>query len=435
MPRIDIYENDITRATGDVVSDVVFIPGFTNKPDAPTEPWLCTTVSELEQKFGATPAIFTLTPDAADSENHKFTFDTSYVMAKELLATGMPVLYYGIQYNGANDPATEIMDAYLQIAADLEDKTEYTIKYITTGGYANFDQTATDVNNMILANICTLAQKRGDAVALVQPKYIETEPLTGADSLYEYLQTTSAFDATGSFGTMFAPYGTYALTNGYNFKVVHTDGETYTLKITNAQLPGCFGYLATLAANMKTSPNYLAFAGVNRGMVPNLLKLNTSRTLTNKIADSYQPLEGTSTNRIAINAVTNIKPYGLTIWGNRTLLPVQPEGLVAGNFLNIRNMVSDIKKVAYRAAKELMFEQNDDILWLNFKSEVMPFLENLKSGRGISDYRLIKLPTKHNGGALGKGEFACAIKIYPIYAVESFEITVVLSDADVSVGE
>ena len=103
------------------------------------------------------------------------------------------------------------------------------------------------------------------------------------------------------------------------------------------------------------------------------------------------------------------------------------DGLTATSFLNIRNMVSDIKKTAYNAAKQCIFEQNSDVLWVNFCSLVQPLLDKLISGQGLSNYKIIKQPTNE------KAKLKAKIVIYPIYAVEDFEITIELSDQDVSV--
>ena len=135
-----------------------------------------------------------------------------------------------------------------------------------------------------------------------------------------------------------------------------------------------------------------------------------------------------------MNAITNIKPYGLTIWGNRTLLPVDYKGTVATNFLNTRNMISDVKKTAYNTAKSLMFEQDSDTLWLRFKSGISPLLEQLKNGYGISDYKIIRGTTRYLGGQLNRGELAAVIRLFPVNAVEYFEITVHIADQDVAVS-
>jgi len=91
-------------------------------------------------------------------------------------------------------------------------------------------------------------------------------------------------------------------------------------------------------------------------------------------------------------------------------------------------MISDIKKRAYKEAKRCMFEQNSDVLWANYKARVTPLLESLVGGGGLSGYKLIKeTPEK-------KAQLKCTIRLYPIYAVESFDITVELADDEVTVS-
>ena len=186
-------------------------------------------------------------------------------------------------------------------------------------------------------------------------------------------------------------------------------------------MPASFAFLISLGRSIQTNANWLAIAGVARGQVPYIVSLNTSERLTNTIADSYQGRTG-----VAINAITEIRPYGLTIWGNRTCLK-NVDNLVASSFLNIRNLVSDVKKLAYDTAKRAMFEQNSTVLWLNFKSAITPLLDRMQSGYGISGYKIIRQTTTE------KAKVVALIRLYPVYAVEEFEITVIMSDEDVSV--
>lgn len=187
-------------------------------------------------------------------------------------------------------------------------------------------------------------------------------------------------------------------------------------------MPASFGYLLSLGKSIKTNANWLATAGVARGLVPYIQSLNTVDRLSNTIANLYQPRDN-----IAINPITDIKPYGLTIWGNRTLRKNVGD-LAATSMLNIRNLVSDVKKVAYTTAKSLMFEQNSDVLWVNFKAGITPTLDRMLSGQGVSGYKIIR------GETTTKAKVVAEIKIYPLYAVEDFEITVVISDEEVSVA-
>jgi phage tail sheath protein FI len=148
--------------------------------------------------------------------------------------------------------------------------------------------------------------------------------------------------------------------------------------------------------------------------------------IPNSVADAMQPRN----NAVTVNAITNIAPYGYTIWGNRTLKPVE-ENLVATNFLNIRNLISDIKKTCYRVARKTTFEQNTDILWINFSSEIGKLLDRMKTGFGISGYKIVK-DVEHEKAA-EKATLCAKIIIYPTYAVEDFYITVVLKDDEVVV--
>lgn len=301
----------------------------------------------------------------------------------------------------------------------LEDKNEYTVKYITSGGYPTFLEGKEYHTSML-----SIAEARGDAVALIDHLDMPSAPHGSTIGSVFYDVNSRMQNSKGaSYGAMFTPWGSYS------FATVDDSKATYP-----TFMPASFGYLMCLASAIKTGPNWLAMAGVTRGRVPNLKSLHLDKYLSNVIAEDYQPKFGEEGTKVSINAITNIKPYGLCIWGNRTLLPVDPKGTKATNGLNTRNMTSDIKKVVYDTAKKLMFEQDSEILWTRFKAGVSGLLDQLKSGYGISDYKIIRTATKYNGQALTRGELAATIKIFPISAIEYFEVTVVLADEDVQVS-
>ena len=74
-----------------------------------------------------------------------------------------------------------------------------------------------------------------------------------------------------------------------------------------------------------------------------------------------------------------------------------------------------------------MFEQNNEVLWLNFKSLLMPLLDQMVSGEGLSSYKVIKNVTQD------KTKLSATIRLYPVYAIESFEIMITLEDEEVTV--
>lgn len=475
MSRITITEQNLTGSsiTGKE-TDIVYVPGFSVAtmstkilPDDEYDagngglgvpdhiPMLCSSLSDFERYFGSEPPAFATAQnylaqtggtgegfppesipgydqDTEQTANSVVWFeandvDPSYIYAKELITQGIPVMYERINKLLPSDDNTDmtVANMYSELQntiypnnptdSKLSDKGEYSIKFLTSGGYPVFEFS----DNRITKNMISLAggvgttastyEGRGDCVALIDHTDNPDRDLSGSKSVFKQIQ-----ELTGNldYAAMFTPWGQFSLTNYYNFD----DDNGYNL-------PGSFAYLSCLAKSIQTYPNWFAVAGVSRGLVPNLIAPHLNSKLSNSIAELYQPDGG-----ISINAVTNIKPYGQCIWGNRTLVKNdENRTLSATAFLNTRNMVSDIKKQLYVAAKSLMFEQNTDVLWINFKSLVTPLLDQLLSGQGISGYKILKQETSQ------KEKLSAVVRIYPIYAVESFDIVVELSDEELTV--
>lgn len=301
----------------------------------------------------------------------------------------------------------------------LMDKGEYQIKFLTLGAYPSFefglDKTGTgsiETYN-IFDNLIETAAKRGDCIALVDHTNNSTRTLqTTAGSVYAnlsaYVKNSLTITRKGgdsedgyTYGAMFTPYAIYKLSTQNN---------------TQHTLPASFGYLSAFAASTQVNPNWYAVAGVSRGVPSGLIGL--SQNITNAIADLYQPR-----NNVAINCITNIKPYGYTIWGNRTLKNNSADGdLKALSFLNIRVLTCDLKKTLYQACKRYTFENNTDIMWLNFKSQIEPALAKMLSGNGIASYQIIKVATTK------KATIEAIIRLVPIEPVEDWFITIELTD-------
>ena len=286
----------------------------------------------------------------------------------------------------------------------LTDRDLYQIKFITSGGYP--------VYNVGYENIITkmlqAAANRGDCLALIDHNdLINVTPENMFNNLKQELAVkiiaNNGEDAK-KYGAMFTPWGKYKLNviNGVS------------------AFPGSYAYLRCLSASAKTNANWLAIAGATRGQVPDLLGLNNR--ITGALAEDFQVRKG-----ISINPIIKINPYGYCIWGNRTLFN-NINDLTASSSINIRMLSNDVKKVVYAAAKKLTFELSSDILWLNFKSAIEPTLDQMVSGSGLTNYKVIKVPTDK------RATIACKIKLFAVDVVEDWDVTVELSDGNTSVN-
>jgi hypothetical protein len=262
-------------------------------------------------------------------------------------------------------------------------------------------------SSSVASTLASLAEKRGDAIAFIDEFNNPKRPLNTNEGASFYSSFTSGdFIIKNTFATVIAG----------NHRV---NCPFAGMEVT---VPGSYCYLTSLAQSIKVNGNWLAVAGVTRGVVPNYIANASNYRLSNVIADAY-----TTETGVSINPITNIKPYGYTIWGNRTLKNNGADGLTATSFLNLRNLMCDVKKRIFVAAKMCMFEQNNDILWINFKSLITPTLDKLLTGYGISNYKIEKVATAK------KGKLQAVVRLYPIYAVEEFEVLVTFEDEDVTV--
>lgn len=368
------------------------------------------------------------------------TQDTSVVEGK-VYYTGADIsvqsMYEGLEARFANRGDSEKTPSDYS----FDSMGDYAIKYITSGGYPTFEYgplATADADGKIWGTsglaeqMIRLAADRSDAVALIDHTNAPNRSIyeTDAYSVISRVRNslTDLGTITGSYGAMFTPW--YTCTSTYI-----TGGSTYGY---NPQMPASLAFLSALAQQLQNYNPWLAVSGVARGIVPYCGGLHTNFNLTNNVADSYQVIPGEnqdSNSAISINPITYIRNYGYCIWGNRTLRN-NSAGTQATSFLNIRDLTSDIKKTLYEASQALMFEQNTDVLWLNFKALVTPILDRMVSNYILSDYNIVKYNVDpESGQRVPAYKVLANITIRPINSVEVFELRVTLENNDISVAE
>lgn len=303
------------------------------------------------------------------------------------------------------DAEFEVADLYAGIEDQLEyiaDRAEYPVKFLTSGAYPMFGTTK-DYDTLYAKT----AEKRGDCVALIDYIPNTSDILTGSGSVIDSVRSKT-YSTAGAYASMFYPAGICSCP---------TVGQTLVM-------PASFDYIMAYARSVQYNPSWLAVAGASRGT--DLVRVSSlGKKITTAVIDNWQnPAD------ISINPITTIRPYGILIWGNRTLKNNSiTGGLTAQSFLNIRSLLCDLKKIIYTTAKGLTFEQNSDILWINFKSGITPTLDQMVSGNGLSGYEIKRVKTTK------KATLKAVIRLYAVEAVEDFEVDIELADNNVTTTE
>lgn len=331
-----------------------------------------------------------------------------------------------IRYNYAGpdyvDPTTVTYETICdKLVADatffeeIKDRGLYDVSFVTTGGYPTIwgdpvTTGPTTARKNLIAKLTDVASARGDCFAMID--FEESAQIKYDNSKY-YIKSGNNWVEITELAIDTVPQDAFVIHPWEQFT------PNYSGVSTPFFFPGSFAFLKCFAGSIKTNNPWFAIAGVKRGAVA---CSGISQVITTAQAEAMQPTAGRS-----INAIIYIKPYGYTIYGNRTLISNTDAGLVANSFINVRQLVHEIKRNVYTVCKGLMFDPNDDILWVNFKNAVTPLLEKMKSGQGISSYRLVKIASS------ARGTMTAKIIISPIEAVETFDITIELTDEDISV--
>ena len=179
-------------------------------------------------------------------------------------------------------------------------------------------------------------------------------------------------------------------------------------------LPVTKDVVRNMAATDNNSYPWFAPAGMERGNV-NCVKAEYKTTLANE-DELYE-------NRV--NPVKTFAQDGVKIWGNKTAYNVESPL----NRINVRRLMIRVKKLVTNAAKNLIFTQYDDTLEKQFRGLIDPILAEVKSNRGISDYRII---TEVTPETKDQHILPAKILIKPTPALEYISISFVVYPESVS---
>ena len=365
-----------------------------------------------------------------------------YIIYTKDSATGNYILA-GANFNEGSNYYTQqvVLPSTISEWKYLRDKNDYDIKFITTG---NFGSIAVDVTNSqdsangvdyafdaSVANaILPVTAARKDCALLVDLNYAGSQESINGDALASKLDDAlnnksdplilQSYNVDGIITVTSSR--AYLLMPNARISYLGTTGSAITLEV-----PASMAYLYGYSQINQATTSWLPMAGVNRGVVGSMFTPNL--TLSKYLLDHsiIKDDEGTS-----FNGIVNVRPYGYTVWGDRTLLNQEDErGVQATSYFSLRNLVSDVAKVAYDSAIRYTYETNNDITWMNFKAAIVTLLDQMVSSGVLQTYSI----GRRTPSVQERNKMIAVITLYPVLPVENFDVYINLENAEVTVVE
>ena len=291
----------------------------------------------------------------------------------------------------------------------FENVEEFDIDFLLMGSGSYATATAQALANKLIA----VAELRKDAVAFISPNKSTFISGAGTDSA----TVASAADITNNVLEFYAPItsSTYAvLDSGYKY-MFDRFGNTFRYIPLNGDIAG------TCARNDINNFPWFSPAGTARGAILNAVKLgyNPNQTQRDKLY----------TNRI--NPVIFSPGAGIVLFGDKTAFGKSS----AFDRINVRRLFIFIENAIEAAAKDQLFEFNDEITRTNFVNIVEPFLRDVQAKRGIQDFRVVCDETNNTAAVIDNNEFIADIFIKPARSINFIGLTFVATRTGISFEE
>ena len=250
---------------------------------------------------------------------------------------------------------------------------------IAPGMSSRSDQT-TVVNDLV----ATAQSTRKDCVVVASP--------ARSDIVNSTTQNANAITTAKTFTN-----SSYLFCDNNYLKVYDKYNDMYI------QIPAASSTAGLMAATDAVAAPWFSPAGPRRGQYLGITALNYSPTKA----------ERDSLYKSGVNPISNIPGQGVLLFGDKTKL-ARPS---AFDRINVRRLFLGIERAIAIAARNVMFEFNDEFTRAEFTNIVEPFLREIQGRRGITDFRVVCDDTNNTAAVIDRNEFIANLFIKPARSI------------------
>ena len=325
------------------------------------------------------------------------------------------VMDFGTNYDGGIDieQPGALQVAVGDIAAgydNFESDDETDVDFILMGSAAYSEAEAQSLANKVIS----IADKRRDALAFVSP-YRASQITDSAQGAQVTISSEKVTENIISYYSTVASSSYAILDTGYKY-MYDRFADKFRYVPMNGDIAGCCARTDQIAFP------WFSPAGTTRGAI-----LNGVRLAYNPTQSQRDRLYSARVNPIIFANDVG----GIVLFGDKTALSASS----AFDRINVRRLFIYIEEAITAAAKDQLFEFNDEVTRTNFVNIVEPFLRDVKSKRGITDFIVVCDETNNTPAVVDRNEFVADIFVKPTRSINFVGLTFVATRTGVSFEE
>ena len=307
----------------------------------------------------------------------------------------------GVDYSAANGMSATLSNIISSYDI-LSNPAEYQVNFLINGpsGGTSIYESQAKANKLI-----EIAEQRKDCVAVISAHRSGVVNITNTETQTNNI--INFFDPITS--------SSYAVfDSGYKY-MFDRFNNTFRYIPCNADVAGL------MARTSINQYSWFSPAGASRGAINGAVKLAYNPSKAQR--DILYPKR--------INPIIFSPGAGIILFGDKTALSY----VSAFDRINVRRLFITIESSIERAARAQLFEFNDVITRSNFINIVEPYLRDVKSKRGITDFLVICDETNNTPDIIDANQFRADIFVKPARSINFIGLTFVATRTGVSFEE
>jgi hypothetical protein len=267
---------------------------------------------------------------------------------------------------------------YTQSIALLANQDAYSYNLLTAPGLIA-DPTNYPAHISVVTSLINTVQGRGDSMTVLD--------LVGYGSNIVPV-TTNALTYDTSYAAAYWPW----------LQTIDPNSGQQVWVPASTMIPSVYAF------NDRVAEPWYAPAGINRGVLSNVIR--AERNLTQGNRDLLYENN--------VNSIATFPNTGVVVFGQKTL----QKKASALDRVNVRRLLIELKSFISQVADTLVFEQNNIITRNNFLSQVNPYLASVQQRQGLTAFRVVMDESNNTPNVIDNNQLVGQIYLQPTRTAE-----------------